>query len=293
MTRPTAAASRQRDQTRREESPETQQPAHFSSHITLDRADRTPDGHSRSPCERSAYRGLPFRGEQERKVLGSATASRDSPECGDGGRGVLRSGSVDALEWAGQTEKATAGREPSVRTSPSKHRLTSDALRPARAGLRLLLRPLPARPERFELPTFGSVDRRSIQLSYGRQRASLVGWRSADRPRRARPRLGPSLSRHRGSAFGRDRGPRSRGASPGARPLRRRPVNRRRPLSAVYRFRAQVRKSSRFIAAMARSLKALLSRVIESSAVWLLARMAARIFGTSATSLRAWATASL
>ena len=44
---------------------------------------------------------------------------------------------VNAVESAGQTEKATAGREPSVRTSPSKHRLTSDALRPARAGLRL------------------------------------------------------------------------------------------------------------------------------------------------------------
>jgi ketosteroid isomerase-like protein len=44
---------------------------------------------------------------------------------------------VNAVEWAGQTEKATAGREPSVRTSPGNHRLTSDALRPAQAGLRL------------------------------------------------------------------------------------------------------------------------------------------------------------
>ncbi len=30
------------------------------------------------------------------------------------------------------------------------------------------------RPERFELPTFGSVDRRSIQLSYGRTAAQFI-----------------------------------------------------------------------------------------------------------------------
>ncbi len=37
------------------------------------------------------------------------------------------------------------------------------------------------RQERFELPTFGSVDRRSIQLSYWRRAASLVGT-GAERP---------------------------------------------------------------------------------------------------------------
>jgi hypothetical protein len=43
------------------------------------------------------------------------------------------------------------------------------AKEPGRPCPRWFLAVRPARPERFELPTFGSVDRRSIQLSYGRE----------------------------------------------------------------------------------------------------------------------------
>ena len=50
-----------------------------------------------------------------------------------------------------------------------------------------------ARPERFELPTFGSVDRRSIQLSYGREVAKCSSDGRDSRP----GGLVPAGGRHR------------------------------------------------------------------------------------------------
>jgi hypothetical protein len=58
------------------------------------------------------------------------------------------------------------------------------------------------RQERFELPTFGSVDRRSIQLSYWRRAIKSSGRASNGRvggePQPAPRRLEPSGDKSRG-----------------------------------------------------------------------------------------------
>jgi hypothetical protein len=62
--------------------------------------------------------------------------------------------------------------------------------------------PFETRPERFELPTFGSVDRRSIQLSYGR----LVARHRSGQARMGGPAPGKHLAPRRGPVGARPRG---------------------------------------------------------------------------------------
>jgi hypothetical protein len=61
------------------------------------------------------------------------------------------------------------------------------------------------RQERFELPTFGSVDRHSIQLSYWRRGLSLVG--AAKKGRRGRRGAGPDGSEEETRETGTNREP--------------------------------------------------------------------------------------
>src|SRR6185437_8777361 len=79
------------------------------------------------------------------------------------------------------------------------------------------------RPERFELPTFGSVDRRSIQLSYGRSRVQRTPTIVASpRPWAAPPgrrTLGADRAGGRADGLGQPLDQRAGGAELGADPF--------------------------------------------------------------------------
>jgi hypothetical protein len=113
-----------------------------------------------SPRAKARVRAIESRGRPSRGASASNKPSTRSAQSAAHAATIRRSASLSVCGEPTPGILSDAGRflrRSRLRPCPAKS--------PALRGFR-------TRPERFELPTFGSVDRRSIQLSYGRSGSS-------------------------------------------------------------------------------------------------------------------------